>query len=330
MSRVQKYRESLQRFIKDKSCLYSECEDEELNNFIYKKIKDDDLIFSILLLTVMNHNNKKNHIASHGYFFASGTEFFNGILYLLENKKDITTKFGEDKYFKMYNNLYFSINKSFQQNIESVKNPCQSKDNNLVNVILAALNIYNKTFKSLNKLSDFKFVIVNRGCSGNIMKWYLKEDNIRIEKFKKLRRVTKESMNIYIEKKYQLICELSIVLGWIIGGGDLSIISKIKTISKYMAMMYKISIDYKNLDSDLEASGKDNYTSNFVLNFGLEESYSTFLQNKEKFIEESMNYKIYTATIKEIIDTLEYSIDAVVEKSSPDLKSNYSSYTCEA
>lgn len=325
MSRVQKYRESLHRFIKDKSCLYCECDDNELSNFIYKKIKENDLIFPILLLTVMNHNNKKNHIASHGYFFASSIEFFNSILYLLENKKDIVTKLGDDKYFKLYNNLYFSINRSFQQNIESVKDPYQ-KDNTLINVIISALDIYNKTFKSITKFTDFQFVTINRGCSGNVSKWYLKDDSERIEKFKKLRRVTKDSMNDYIERKYQLICELSIILGWIMGGGDMEVIPKIKSMAKYMSVMYKISLDYRNLDQDLDQN-KELYTSNYVLNYGLEESYATFLQNKEKFIEESMNHKIYTATIKEIIDTLEYSVDVVVEKSSPDLKSNYSSYS---
>ena len=143
-----------------------------------------------------------------------------------------------------------------------------------------------------------------------------------------LRRITKESMNLYIEKKYQTVCELAIVLGWIMGGGDLESISKVSKMAKYMAIMYKISLDYRNLDHDLDnGSNKELYTTNFVLNYGLEESYAAFLQNKEKFIEESMTHKIYTATIKEIIDALEYSIDIVVEKSSPDLKSNYSSFS---
>lgn len=325
MSRIQKYRESLHRFIKDKSCLYGETEDIELNNFIYKKIKDNDLIFSILLLTVMNNNNKKNHITSQGYFFASSIEFFNSMIYLIENKKEIISKFGDDKYFKMYNNLYISINKSFQQNIESVKNPYQIKNDVLVNVIIAALNIYNKTFKMLNRFSDFEFIILNRGCSSNIMTWYLKNDAKKIEKFKKFKRVSKDSMHLYIEKKYQLICELAIVIGWIMGGGDLSSIPKLKMISKYVAIMYKISLDFNNIDSDLENS--IDYTNNYILNYGLEDAYASFLHNKEKFIEESMDYKIYTATIKEIIDTIESIIDIVIEKSSPDLKSNYSSYS---
>lgn len=327
MSRVQKYRESLQRFIKDKSCLYSDCE-EELNNFIYKKIKESDFLFSILLLTVMNHNNKKNHVAPHGYFFASCIEFFNSMVYIIENKKDVITKLGDEKYFKLYNNLYYSINKSLQQNIESIK----GQSNSLLNVIVSALNIHNKTFKVLNNITDVKFIIVNKGCSGNIIKWYLKNDNARIEKFKKLRRITKDSMSTYIEKKYQTVCELAISLGWIMGGGDLSSVSKVVKIAKHMAIMYKISLDYRNLDQDLDAVNKDSkelYTTNFVLNYGLEESYGTFLQNKEKFIEESMTHKIYTTTIKEIIDSLEHCIDIVVEKSSPDLKSSYSSYSTQ-
>ena len=57
MSRIQKYKESLYRFIKDKSCLMKT--NDEISNFIYEKVKKDDLLFSILLLTIMNNQNKK-------------------------------------------------------------------------------------------------------------------------------------------------------------------------------------------------------------------------------------------------------------------------------
>lgn len=325
MSRIQKYKESLYRFIKDKSCLFDNEEEEELNSYIYKKIKESDLIFSIMLLTVMNNQNKKNHVTMQGYYFAASVEFFNSIIYLIENKKEIVALFGDDKYFKLYNNLYLSINKSFQQNIESIKNPYQIKNDALVNVIIAALNVYNKTFKLVNKFTDFEFTILNRGCSNNIIIWYLKEDTKKIDKFRKLKRVSKESMNLYIEKKYLTTCELGIIIGWIMGGGDIQSIPNIKKTAKYVATMYKISRDFEKLDYDLENS--ENYTSNYVLNFGLQEAYELFLQNKEKFIEESMDYKIYTTTIKEVIDSIESNIDHIIDQSSPDLKSNYSSYS---
>lgn len=61
MSRIQKYNESLQRFIKDKSCLFEDQSNKnlELSNYIYNQIQNNDLIFSILLLTVLNNQNKK-------------------------------------------------------------------------------------------------------------------------------------------------------------------------------------------------------------------------------------------------------------------------------
>ena len=325
MSRVQKYKESLYRFIKDKSCLFDASQDDELCKYVYNKIKENDLIFSILLLTIMNNQNKKNHVTMQGYYFASSIEFFNSIIYLIENKKDIVAKFGEDKYIKLYGNLYWNINKSFQQNIESIKNPYQIKNDALVNIIITALSFYNKTFKMLNKFSDFKFTILNRGCSNNVVIWYLKTDTKRIEKFKKLKRVSKESMNTYIEKKYLTVCELSIIIGWIMGGGDIANVNNIKKTAKYVATMYKIARDFEKLDSDLENA--EEYSNNYVINFGLQDAYELFLSNKEKFIEESMDYKIYTTTVKEVIDSIEANIDNIIDQSSPDLKSNYSSYS---
>jgi len=53
--------------------------------------------------------------------------------------------------------------------------------------------------------------------------------------------------------------------------------------------------------------------------------YELFLNNKQKFIEESMVQDTYTNTIKEIIDTIENNVDMIFGSTSPDLKSTHSS-----
>lgn len=325
MSRIQKYKESLHKFIKDKSCLMEDIEENniELNNYIYSKIKDNDMIFSILLLTVMNNQNKKNHISMQGYYIASSIEFFNISLQIIENKNDIIAQFGNDNYIKMTNNLFIHANKSLQQNIESIKNTYQNQPQNLVNIIINSLITFNSTLKIINSFNDFKFNLTNKGCNSNIISWYLKTDTELINKFKTFKQVSKESLQEYIEKKYISLCDLAIVLGWIIGSGDIKEIHKIKKSAKYFAIMYKISKDFENLADDIKNSEK--YTSNYVLNFGLQDGYEVFLNNKEKFIEESMLEDVYTNTIKEIIDTIEANVDMIIDQTSPDLKSSYSS-----
>lgn len=325
MSRIQKYKESLHKFIKDKSCLMDNSNQNytQLNNLIYNRIKNNDLMYPILLLTMMNNQNKKNHISMQGYFVASSIEFLCILIEVIENKNDIVSKLGNDSYNKITNMLIINSNKSLQQNMESVKNPYQNNPQQLVNIMINSMSVLNSTLKLINTFDDFKFITTDHNCDNDIINWYLKTDKELIDKFKSFKQVSKESMNEYIEKKHVSMCELAIVLGWIIGGGNIKILNKFKKSAKYFAIMYKISRDFENLTNDIKSS--NGYTSNYVLNYGLQDSYEIFLSNKEKFIEESMIEDVYTNTIKEIIDTIEDTVDVIIEQTSPDLKSNYSS-----
>ena len=325
MSRVQKYKESLQRFIKDKSCLLEDTDtnNAQINTHIHSKIKENDLIFPILLLTIMNNQNKKKHMSMQGYYIASCIEFLNISLDSIVAKDEIIAKFDNSNYNKMCSNLFIFSNKSLQQNLESIKNTYQTQNLNFVNVILNSFSLYNNTLKMINSLNDFKITVTNKSCHTNIINWYLKTDTESINKFKTLKQVSRESIQEYIEKKYVSLCELSIILGWIIGGGDIKEINKLKKSAKYFAIMYKISKDFENLSADIKNS--TTYSTNYVLNYGLQDGYEVFLNNKQKFIEESMVDDLYTNTIKEIIDTIEANVDMIIDQTSPDLKSTYSS-----
>jgi hypothetical protein len=46
------------------------------------------------------------------------------------------------------------------------------------------------------------------------------------------------------------------------------------------------------------------------------------MNNKERFIQDSMNLDIFTCTIKEIIDGIENKVDEIIDQTSPDIKSN--------
>lgn len=324
MSRIQKYKDSLHKFIKDKSCL-KDTNDRftQLNSIIYDRMKTHDMIYPILLLTIMNSQNKKNHISMQGYYIASSVEFLHVLVETIENKNDIIAKVGYDNYSKLTNTLIIDIHKSFQQNTESIKNTYQNQSQNLVSIIINSMSVLNNTLKLVSTFDTFDFVICEQDCDEDIVKWYLKNDLESINKFKSFKQVSKESMKFYIETKYVSICELAIILGWIIGGGNMKSVNKFKKAAKYFAVMYKISKDFERLIDDIKEA-KNNYTPNYVLNFGLQDSYEVFLENKEKFIEESMIADVYTNTVKEIIDTIEATVDVIIDQTSPDLKSNYS------
>lgn len=316
MSRIQKYKESLYRFIKDKSCFMKNNNNDEFNNFIYDKIKDEDLLYSILLLTIMNNQNKKNHITMQGYYIATSIALLNVMMYFIENKNECK------KYdHKIFTNLLIYADKSLHQNLESIRNSYGTQYQNYITMLLNCLNVYNNSLMDINTFTDFKFVLTNKNCHQDVINWYLKKDNTLIEKFKTFKQIDKESFNVYIKQKYGYMCELSITLGWIVGGGEIKSVKRLKRLSDYFAIMYKISKDFENLTKDINKS--TDYTSNYILNYGLQDAYETFIESKQSFIEESMIEDIYTNTIKEIIDEIEAGVDTIIDQTSPDLKSSY-------
>lgn len=377
MNRLNKYKESLQRFIKEKSCLFTNniscktcdgcvnnntcinnscsnckpcircfdckyckqsktslyCENcmecktcyncdnccKDINNYIYNLILANDSTYSILFLTIMNNQNKKNHLSLQGYYIATFIEFYNVLINIVENKNNIIQMFGVNKYIRMCNNLVIYGNKSWQQNIDSVKNIFLAQ--NLTNIIIHSMNVSNNVLKYIMELTDYKFDVTNNNCNFNIVEWYLK-DNELIKKFKSLNQLSKNSMNNYIFKKYIGMCELAITLGWIFGNGNIKDVDTLKNTFKYFGMMCKLSVDFVNIDKDLNESNI--YGTNYVLNYGLADAYDVFVNNKQLFITEMLSKEMYSSTIKEIIDKLEIEIENIIDQTSPDLKSNYS------
>ena len=116
--------------------------------------------------------------------------------------------------------------------------------------------------------------------------------------------------------------ELTIALGWMFGNGSIESVSNFKKTAKYFGIMYSISKDFGKLEKDVENSVI--HSSNYVLNFGLQEGYEEFINNKQSFIADMLQEDIYTITIKEIVEKIELDIDTIIDLTSPDLKSNYS------
>jgi hypothetical protein len=372
MNRLQRYKESLQRFIKEKSCLYinnniadddeinvniackncnscdsckncknckliktsllcnncSECKNcfscdtcnKDINSYIFSLIQSNDSIYSTLFLTVMNNQNKKNHMSLQGYYVATCIEFMDILVYIGENREHIISMFGVNKYIKMSNNLFIYAHKSLQQNIDSVKSIFTLQ--NLDKIIINSNMLLYETFKNIVSLFDHKFDVTNNNCNYNIIDWYLKNNNNLIKKFKSLNQVTKISLDSYINKKYFYMSELSILLGWMFGNGSVVDMDIFKQTIKYFSVMYKISNDFENLDKNIEESVI--YSYNYVLNYGLQSGYEEFINNKQLFISDMLTNDVYSNTLKEIIDKIELDIDTIIDQTSPDLKSNYS------
>jgi hypothetical protein len=184
------------------------------------------------------------------------------------------------------------------------------------------MNLANDTFKNIMDLTEHKFEILNNSCNFNIVDWYLKNNSVLTKKFTSLSQVSKESLNSYINRKYHFMSKLAISLGWIFGNGSINGLNNFNNTYKYFGKMCKLSRDFECLERDIDSSVV--YSTNYVLNFGLQEGYEEFVNNKQLFIEDMLTEDIYSSTIKEIIDKLEADIDIVIDQTSPDLKSSYS------
>ena len=319
MSRLVKYRESLVRFIKDKSILLNNNSvgDPNFEPFLYSKIKNDDLLLSIVFLTIMNSQNKKNKITLQGYYAASSIEMLNIIVDISENSE----KYNKDFYYRIINFLTTCSFKSFYQNLESIKS---FVDQNLSSsVFFDSMDVFtNNVFES--KFSEeFAWKITEDGPNKDLIKWYLKNNEECKDNFNNLKMVKKECFEDFINNKIGALSEIAFSISWIMGCGSIKLLPKIKKMSKNFAWMYKIALDFDNIEDDLSTDGL-NFSKNYVVNYGLQESYEKFMDNKQKMIEELMVLEIYTITIKEIMNYIEEKVDRIIDETSPDLKSNFS------
>jgi geranylgeranyl pyrophosphate synthase len=139
-----------------------------------------------------------------------------------------------------------------------------------------------------------------------------------------MKQIKRDSFDNYTTNKMGSLGEAAVCIGWIMGCGNEKKLNRIKKTAKYFANFYKISEDMQNIERDIRNS-KNGMSYNFVLNYGLQNGYEFFMDNKRKFIEDSMKLDIYTSTIKEIINFIESKVDTVIDETSPDIKSNYSS-----
>nr|QBK88543.1 MAG: hypothetical protein LCMiAC01_02200 [Mimivirus LCMiAC01] len=325
MSRLSRYKKSLAKFIKDRSCISKEVPNANMYQIIYNYIKNSDLILSITLLTTMNNQNKKNNISCQGYYAAAGIELMLTLITIIEDKNNFTSKYGAEYYSTTINFITLCIYKTFCQNLESVKNGI--KDDKLKcimpNIYTNVMSVINNKLSYACLLSDHVFEFTNKKPKNDTLNWYLQENKLLVEEFNKLKQISKDSMDKFIKSRIGAICEVSICIGWYMGCGNERSIRKIRKLAHSLAMLYKISNDFETIEQDI-MNHNNGVSTNYVVNYGLQKAYEDYLDNKQKFIEGVMVLDMYTNTVKEIINYIDQKVDNIIDQTSPDLKSSYS------
>ncbi len=322
MSRLLKYKDSLIKFIKERTFLTEKefIPDKQVETFIYTQIKKDSLILPILFLTIMNSQNKKNKVSIQGYSTAASLVFLNILSDMIDNRDESIKTLGQH----YESTIVYLINMSYRslhQNLDSIKRYINSDVAN--SIFLNMLTFFNDNISTSNLLSKNILEKTENTPAKDLLLWYIKDNDELGKKFLGLKQLGRESFSEYITKKVGSLCELAISAGWIMGCGSEKELHSIKKISKYFTMLYKLAVDFWSISDDLKSINGDT-SKNYVINYGLQESYELFMYNKQKFIEETMMSEMYTNTIKEIIDYIEEKVDVIVDETSPDIKSTCS------
>lgn len=320
MSRLNRYKESLIKFVRDRSCL------KDINGFFPKEVCDiiieevekADTILSILFLTIMNNQNKKNKISLQGYYIASGILFGNIILNIMEDKNI------DPKLYPIILNFFcLSSGRSISQNIDMIKNAQNIDGDKSIKICNIIFKTFYDNMDYNHILSDHQFKSTDKDCNGDLLKWYIKKHEELKDNFTNIKQADHESYITHINQKIGSLSEMSLVIAWIVGGGTDREIKNVKKLAKHFTMIYKLSEDFNNISKDVQTG--TNKTYNYVINYGLQDSYELFMYNKEKFIEQCMILDLFSNTVREIVNHIEKKIDIVIDESSPDLKSNFSS-----
>lgn len=321
MGRISRYQESFRRFIKTKSCIATI--DPNIRNKLFSIIDSGDNVVAILLLTTLNNkgtNTKMNVL--HGYHIASGLELLLCAMVIMDNKEEYDKKFGENIVNDILSRVCSYANISLLNNIESLQdNYTSSNYGKLINIIYTLMRLLNSKIHKILMIPAFEYDgLITKT---DVIKYKFDDMNKAKNKIKKLKKIKKEKLDVYITDTYGFICQLAIINGWILGGGDEKTIPQLQKLGTQFGFILKTIKDFTNIDNDLDNASIKLYSTNTIINNGFQLSFETFINNKLQFVAGCIKYQMYTNTVKEIIDLLEVKLDVVIDKSSPDIRSHF-------
>ncbi len=304
MSRIERYQESINNFIKTKDMFTPEIKEILLRR---------DHLCGIIFSTLLNYNSKKKNFKVHGHYMVCAIDLLQELIEILDIKKSI-------EHNKFINILYL-ITQLINLNLENLKVP-QKQEDTLNKIIFFIQSYINTKLLEITKLYEYE--TNKKVMKSDILSIsYLKKEIIN--KYKTLYKIEHDKIMEYTKNTYSNIGDIVFVIGWSLGGGDRKqeLLKNLQTIGDNFGLLYKICRDFDKLESDIKDSNK--YNMNFIINDGVQETFILFMETKTQLIEQCLTLNIYTHTLKEVMDELERSVDICLSSSNIDLKSNYSS-----
>jgi len=310
-TRITKYQQSIYNFLKSKlSINYISHEDAEM---IIDKIKNNYYLLAIFLLT-MSNNIKKNKIHQHGYYIGTSIELL--LLVLQSKEKENMVNLDNKQLLKIVSLINIFYANHLEHSMQLLL-----KDKSLKSYNTSIKQINNKIISLLNdntlELELFDFTKTDL--------FNYKFDDKKVEnyknKLKTSKKIKQEDLLKYIETKYCSIVELGCLLTWVSAGGSENNNLTVQKMGKYYGFLMKLYLDIIELDYDIE--NINNYSTNIIINLGVQNTFEYFITYKKKLIEVTIKLGLFNNIIREIIEYIENKLDTFIENTILDMREEY-------
>lgn len=300
MSRLNRYQESFSKHISKKEYCYYD---------IICEYEDKEYLLPVLLLTIMNTEQKKRKLSYHGYHAAYGVYLLDIYLKIILDKERFIARYSVSKLINVMNSLIYRMIFYWYKNMESVSRKNSQKIINLIDEFEKVI------------YDDIILTPVLKNRTDMHRNFLIDNDELKT-KFKCIKLLNEESCNS-IKLKYSQVVEFICLLGYYLGEGDYSYVTDIINIGKSFGEIIKYSIDYGRLEQDInELNNK-----NIVISSGMQKSYETFISAKKELVVSSMKVDYFGVTLNEILGKIDERVDLVIEDMTYDLKTSYSTLT---
>jgi len=313
MSRVGRYQENISKFLQTKSFINK-------TSTITKKILTElmigyDHVPAMLCLTVLNSQCKKYNIKLHGYYVAGCVDVLMILAKVCCNRPYFNKLYGTAN----LNNLIIEVINwtycSIYQNIETLLMNKGERYNPKTTQL--CIDYCVKLIPKIVQVCDYTS---NKRMKKTDIYSYKPSDADFWKKYKNKALLDKTTVTNEIDNRYGSVCCLSVCLGWILGQGDESALGEIEKLGKYCGILLKMSDDFRYLEQDIT---EGHVSTNYVINFGIKETYTAIIEAKANLIEELLKNKIDGKTLRDAIDVIIRMVDDIVSDISVDMNTQY-------
>jgi hypothetical protein len=280
MIRINLYKESIKNYIKNSDI-------KDLVNL------NSNFIFPITNLTLMNNMQRKsgNIDFQHIYDIAIGIEIFYNYM-INNNNNNNNDLFINQSIINQYSLNLLQLNSLI--NIGKYMNVFKLI-NNKFNIINENKNLFDKLNNQNLDTTNFKNILINN---------------------KNIKQIPKKILISHINNTFGELSELTFILSMCLGGCTTDITQNFKLLGTYFGIINKIMFDIQNYENISNSLKNNDFSDNYIINYGYQDTFEFYLENKQKFIEGLLTLELMSNTMKEIIKYMDNIINNLLSNAS--------------